>query len=157
MTNSPGACIEQYDAEPGKALWYAGIFAVVTAGFAVHGRVPYGLLHLMGIVGSIVYVLFALAQLLPGSCCLRVYEKGIVIRTLFVSHFIAWSSINGFSVTPQFQGPRVTLSLDPSLGIGRQFPLYFTYKLSPELLADKLTTIKARYSDETVTQLEHGR
>lgn len=154
MSNSPGACIEQYDAEYGKALWCVCFFAVVTAGLAVIGRVPHGPLHLMGVVCGIVVILFQLSQLLPGSRCLRVCEKGIVIRTLFVSRFIPWSSISGFSISQQSQGPRVTLSVDSSLGIGRQFPLFFTYQLSPESLAGKLTTSKARYADETGTQLE---
>ena len=142
MANSPGKCVEQFDAEHGKAWLCAFVIAAVTGAFALHGSRPYGPLHLMGIGGGVVSLFFPLAQIVPGSCCLRVCEHGVIIRTLFSRRFIAWESIHDFSVQATAAGDRVALHVDPALGIGRVFPLYFTYRLPAGGLAQRLQRSK---------------
>lgn len=138
MADSPGKCIQQFDAEYGKALQYGLMIVVLPIAFAVHGSRPYGLVHLMGIGSGIIAASFQFGQLLPGSTCLRICEKGVVIRTLFIGLLIRWEFIHDFSVQTSAAGDRVVIHVDPSRGIGRKVPLYFTYRLPASELAQAL-------------------
>ena len=154
MNTQAGKCLEQLNAEHGKAWLNAIVIAVVTIAFSLHGSVPYGPVHLMGIGGGTVALLFQIARLIPGSCCLRVCERGLIIRTLFTGQFLPWNSINEFSVQSTMSGDRVAVHVDPSLGIGRTLPLHFTYQLPPIELAHKLQqTIPTNDRGQAVTHV----
>lgn len=138
MDSSHGKCKRQFEAEHRK-VWQNGLIVVaVTIGIAIHGSRPYGPLHLMGVCSGIILTVFHFAQLIPSSYCLRVCERGLVIRTLFIRQFIRWESIQSFSVVAGAEGDRVAIHVDPSLGIGRTVPLHFTYRLPASELAQTL-------------------
>ena len=149
MNSSPGKCRHQFEAEHRKA-WQSGLIIIAaTIGLAVHGSRPYGPIHILGIGGGIFSLFFFFGQLVPGSCCLRVCEHGLAIRTLFIQYFIRWEMIQGFSVITQTKGDRVAIHVDPALGIGRTLPLYFTYRLPASELEQTLREELANFTGHT--------
>lgn len=141
MTNKPRQCIKQFDSENGQAWLGTAFFAAFTVGFAIRCTWwPHGWLSRMAIGAGIISMMFQIGQVIPGACCLRICENGLVIRTLFSGHFIQWEDILDVSVQPSTPGDRVTLHLNPKLGLGRTMPMFFTYRMPPDTLAEELRT-----------------
>jgi hypothetical protein len=155
MSNESGPCLEQLDAENGKAWRYSALLAAVTIGIALHGSRSYGVVHMMGIIGGSFSVLLQLAQIIPGSCCLRLCERALVIRTLFSRLKIDWQDIESVSVQATSSGDRVVLHPDPKVGYGRSLPLHSTYRLHANTLADKLSSFLGQSRITQTSAQEH--
>lgn len=139
--------------KPGKVK--SSILLMISIGFVILGISLLDKNKLIAILNIVFFgmcfVVFLL-NLLPGSCYLKIDEKGIEMKNLFRITFIPWHSVNTFKTKWIAFNKLVVFDLNKTL-VGntmklRQGGFPDTYGMSADKLANLLNEYKSKFAPD---------
>lgn len=139
-----GKCIEQFDVVVRTKSLGLLLAYLITVVYVLDGGLrlgPYSSIVVgLALIGV---VIFAATPNCPGSTSLRACEKGFVFRMGFVSPlFLRWDKIDGIATKEKKDGDRLLLTIDESVGIGKQWEFSRELSLPADVVAARLTEIR---------------